>query len=115
MTMGMNRKENFAFPNLQLHSKPCINHAMDLVRTISSEVDLAVFQRRAELEDKEKKEKKCQSLQRNWKKTWILEHRDGQHDQSSEQICLWRDEKWYKNKVKNTIQSARQAVAALAK
>ena len=40
---GDDEERKFAIHNLHLHSKPCINHIVDMVRTISSQEELAVF------------------------------------------------------------------------
>ena len=112
---GDDQERKFVFTNLQLHSKPCVNHIVDLIRTISSEEDLAVFQRNAGLEDKDENKKDAIVSKQTERK---LEFWNTKMDNMFRAVnnyvheVMKADEK---TNVKKTIQSARQAVAALAK
>ena len=112
---GDDEERKFAIHNLQLHSKPCINHILDLVRTISSEEDLAVFQRNAGLEDKQVKPKDPVVSKGTERKLtfWNLEMDNMFRTMNNYVYEILKMNP--KTNVNKTIQSARQAVAALAK
>ena len=50
---GDDTERKFALHNLHLHSKPCVDHIVDMVRTIASQDELAVFQSNSGLEDRQ--------------------------------------------------------------
>ena len=50
---GNDEERKFALHNLHLHSKPCVDHIVDMVRTIASQDELAVFQSNSGLDRQE--------------------------------------------------------------
>ena len=49
---GDSEDRKFALHDLQLHSIPCISQVVEMVRTVSSQEDLATFYREADIKDK---------------------------------------------------------------
>ena len=110
------KERKFAFTNLHLHSRPCVRHIVNLIKTISSEEDLAVFQGNDGLKDKYEDNMKDATVSQQTERK--VEFWNNSMDEMFKTVHDYVHEVMNteeKRNIRETIQAARQVVASLAK